>query len=131
MSGLFDILDGIISSDFASDIFGDSDQVVNYAEAAGESIAYSDAAKIIAAGNKWVDDVELGNGEWSRMREDARESLEACANIDKMKLEESVAEWANTNLSDVLIDSDGDIHDGRAWLDNERRSEFYAWLAAQ
>jgi len=52
-------------------------------------------------------------------------------NSEKIKLEESVAEWANTKPSDVLIDLDGDIHDGRAWLNNERRSEFYAWLAAQ
>lgn len=41
-----------------------------------------------------------------------------------------VAEWANTNLDSVTIDSDGDIHDGRAWLSNDRLAEFYGWFAS-
>jgi hypothetical protein len=77
MNTLFDILDGIVSSDDATETLSSSDAVINYAEAAGFDISYSDADKIIAVGQKWVDEVANGNGEWSRMREDAKEALAA------------------------------------------------------
>lgn len=75
MSTLFDILDGIIESDEGSETLADTDLIVNYAEAAGENISYEDADKIQAAGRQWLADIENGNGEWSRMREEAKQAL--------------------------------------------------------
>lgn len=73
---LFTILDGIINSDHTSEILADAGQVIDYAEqGCGESIDYEQAKKIIEVGTRWIDEMEKGNGEWSRMRHDAKDAL--------------------------------------------------------
>lgn len=75
-SASFDLLDGIINSDYRNDLLGDVGDVINYAEAAGQSIHYSQAERLIAVGKHWVKQMEAGNGEWSRMRDDAKRQVE-------------------------------------------------------
>lgn len=76
MSGLFSILDGIVDSDYAAETLESTEAVIAYAEAAGEDISYADANKIIAVGKKWMSEIKNGNGEWGRMRGEAKEALE-------------------------------------------------------
>lgn len=76
MSKLFNILDGINSSDFAGETLASLDDIEAYAESMGETISRADAERIQAAGKKWRDDQANGNGEWSRMRHEAEASLE-------------------------------------------------------
>lgn len=76
MPNLFSILDGINSSDYADETLADLEQIKDYAEAAGEKITREDAKRIQAAGQKWRDEQNNGNGEWSRMRHDAMRALE-------------------------------------------------------
>lgn len=38
-----------------------------------------------------------------------------------------VAEWANADEAEVIVDSKDAIYDGRAWLDDQERAEFYQW----
>ena len=45
-----------------------------------------------------------------------------------MTLRELVAEGLNTRDDDLVIDADGDIHDGRRWLDPEARDDLAEWL---
>jgi len=73
---LFEILEGIYGSGCALETLADEDMVVNYAESAGHDIDYDQAKKIISVGKQWVDDIENGNGEWSRMRHEAMTALE-------------------------------------------------------
>lgn len=75
MSKLFKILDGIISSDYAEQTLESVDEVINYAESAGEVISVAQAERIIGAGKNWLSDIENGNGEWGRMRGEAKEAL--------------------------------------------------------
>lgn len=76
MSDLFSILDGIISSDYAAQTLASADEVQNYAEGAGQEITLGEAERIAAVGRKWMDEQRNGNGEWSRMRNEARAALE-------------------------------------------------------
>jgi len=59
------------------------------------------------------------------------EILDDTGSNDADSTPEGIAgEWANTETDDVSIDRDGDIHDGRAWLSNERLAQFYTWFAS-
>lgn len=76
MSRLFDILDGIISSDYRDEILGSADQIVAYAaNGCGVSISYADAELIARVGKQWLHSQQHGNGEWERMRHDAAAAL--------------------------------------------------------
>jgi hypothetical protein len=75
MNKLFRILDGIINSDYADENLSTPDSVIAYAESAGDVISYAQAEKVIAVGSAWRKEIEEGNGEWSRMREEAKEAL--------------------------------------------------------
>ncbi len=77
MANLFNILDGINSSDFAEETLASIDDIETYAEAMGEKISRAEAERIQAAGKKWRDDQVNGNGEWSRMRHEAQAALES------------------------------------------------------
>lgn len=80
---LFPILDAIIDS--AGDMLRDRSSVEAalepgnvdaYAEnAMGISLSRDQVARIISVGLEWVQAVNEGNGEWSRMRADAQEAL--------------------------------------------------------
>lgn len=70
---------------------------------------------------QWRDQIKLALAE---MLDDAG------SNDADVTSESIIAEWANTDPADVTIDSAGDIHDGRAWLSNERLAEFYTWFAS-
>lgn len=76
MTNLFRILDGICVGEHAAETLANEDQIVNYAEACGESIDYAEARRIQTAGRRWMDERESGNGEWGRMRADARRALD-------------------------------------------------------
>lgn len=80
---LFDVLDGFIENigDIEQDRaeiearLSDLDEVEAYAEAAGRAISAAEAARIRDAGLAWVRDVNEGNGEWGRMRDEAKAAL--------------------------------------------------------
>ena len=77
MNKLFEILDGIISSDYTEENFSAPANVQDYAEhGCGYLISLEEAQKIIEVGREWLDAIENGNGEWSRMRYEAQEKLE-------------------------------------------------------
>ncbi len=76
-TNLFNIFDGINSSDFAEETPDNIEDIENYAEAVGEKISRAEAERIRAAGKKWRADQAAGNGEWSRMRSEAQAALES------------------------------------------------------
>jgi hypothetical protein len=76
MSTLFDILDGIVSSDYATETLSSAHEVQNYAEGAGQNITLAEAERIATVGLRWLDDQRNGNGEWSRMRHEAKNALQ-------------------------------------------------------
>lgn len=76
-NNLFAILDGIVDSGYAADILSDVAEIHNYAEAIKEDITDHDAQRIAEVGKQWLAEQENGNGEWSRMRYEARAALES------------------------------------------------------
>ena len=76
MADLFNILDGINSSDCADETLASVSDIESYAEACGEMLSEADALRIQAAGIAWRDAQKNGNGEWSRMRHEAMQALE-------------------------------------------------------
>lgn len=75
MNRLFRILDGINSCDQVDENLADLDAIQNYAEAMGEDISSEEAKRIQAVGQKWRFEQNNGNGEWSRMRNEAASAL--------------------------------------------------------
>lgn len=76
MTDLFAILDGIDGSDYAESILASTEEIERYAEACGESITTAEALKIQAAGQRWRK-ARLSDGEWSRLRDEARAATTA------------------------------------------------------
>jgi|SRR5690554_1327704 len=74
MKTLFDVLDGISDSDYTQNL-ASAEAVINYAQAAGVEINTDQANSIIRVGKHWLEQRENGNGEWSRMREEAKAGL--------------------------------------------------------
>jgi hypothetical protein len=73
---LFEILDGIVSSDYCEENLSSVENVKAYAENGCDvHITDAQAKKIIEVGKKWLYERENGNGEWSRMRHEAIEAL--------------------------------------------------------
>ncbi len=75
METLFDVLVGILESDYAAETLKDNDLVIGYAAAYSVDINSDQAASIIRVANHWIDEQVNGNGEWSRMREEAKAAL--------------------------------------------------------
>lgn len=75
MSKLFDILDGINSSEHADQTLASLDGIVLYAEACGEDIDYAQAKRIQAAGVAWRAG-QQGRGDWSALRHETMAALE-------------------------------------------------------
>lgn len=83
MKTLFDILDGIFCSAEKDEYLSSPDSIISYAELTmGVSIEQDFAESIIRVGKKWIDSVNNGNGEWSRMREEAKELLKCYLHIN-------------------------------------------------
>lgn len=57
-----------------------------------------------------------------------RQAIEDPLEYDKEHLSELVAEWANVDQVDCIVDKQGAIYDGRDWLDEQRLAEFYGWF---
>lgn len=76
-NNLFAILDGIVDSGYAEDILSDVSAIHNYAESMSEDITDHDAQRIAEVGKQWLAEQANGNGEWSRMRYEARAALES------------------------------------------------------
>jgi hypothetical protein len=75
MSKLFQILEGIITSNFADQTLQSVNEIENYAEACGDALTREEALKIQKVGKEWRYEQNNGNGEWSRMRHDAKAAL--------------------------------------------------------
>lgn len=75
MKTLFDVLDGIIESGYEQENLANADAVIAYAEAAGITVNNDQAESIMRVRAHWLDQQENGNGEWSRMREEAKSAL--------------------------------------------------------
>lgn len=77
MADLFKILDGIVADkEFRQENLSDVEMIQNYAEAMGQEISIKDAKRIQQVGKNWLQEQESGNGEWSRMRQDAMAALD-------------------------------------------------------
>lgn len=72
---LFAVLDGIVSSDYADQTLADVEEIERYAEACGAGITPDEAKRIQRVGLAWVHERTHGNGEWSRMRDDAKRAV--------------------------------------------------------
>lgn len=75
MKTLFDVLDGIIESGYEQENLANADAVIAYAEAAGITVNNDQAESIMRVRAHWLAQQENGNGEWSRMREEAKSAL--------------------------------------------------------
>ena len=75
MKTLFDVLDGIIESDYVAEYLASTDAVMYYADAMQMDLTEDQANSVIRVGNRWLEQQESGNGEWSRMREEAKAAL--------------------------------------------------------
>lgn len=75
MKTLFDVLDGVIESGYEQENLANADAVIAYAEAAGITVNNEQAESIMRVRAHWLDQQENGNGEWSRMREEAKAAL--------------------------------------------------------
>lgn len=74
-AALFYIMDGIRDSDYATETLASIDEIERYAESVGTTISKYQALPIQEIGQAWIAEIQDGNGEWSRMREDARAAL--------------------------------------------------------
>lgn len=72
---LFDVLGGIIDLGFTLKVLSKSEHVIAYAEGCGVDVNNDQAESIIRVGRHWLNQIENGNGEWSRMREEAKAAL--------------------------------------------------------
>ena len=72
---LFDVLDGIVESDYTKENLAYAEAVMDYAEGMQMDLTGDQAESVIRVGNKWLEQRENGNGEWSRMREEAKAAL--------------------------------------------------------
>ena len=76
---LFDVLGGIIDSGFtlifSEKVLSKSEHVIAYAEGCGVDVNNDQAESIIRVGRHWLNQIENGNGEWSRMREEAKAAM--------------------------------------------------------
>ena len=75
MKTLFDVLDGIVESGYTLENLASAEAVINYASAVGVEVNEDQADSIIRVGKHWLEQRENGNGEWSRMREEAKAAL--------------------------------------------------------
>lgn len=79
MTTLFKIADGIINQDDDDrriTLSGDI-ETMNYAEAAGRDIDFAEAEKVRLVVRDWLDNIEHGNGDWGRYRDQARDALDS------------------------------------------------------
>lgn len=82
MKTLFDVLDGIIESGYTQKILSNPEHVSIYADEAGFSVNNEQATSIIRVAEHWLEQRENGNGEWSRMREEAKAALACYQQVD-------------------------------------------------
>lgn len=75
MSSQFNVLEAIINSEYADKMLASTAQIQSYAEAFGAHISATQAEHIAAIGKRWLEEQRCGDGQWSRMREEAREAL--------------------------------------------------------
>lgn len=75
MGSLFDVLETIINSEYADKMLGNTAQIQSYAEAFGVHITPAQAEHVAAVGKRWLERQRRGDGQWSLMREEAREAL--------------------------------------------------------
>lgn len=81
-TGLFDVLDGIVVSGYTQENLASAEAVIDYAQAAGVEVNNGQADSVIRVGKHWLEQRESGNGEWSRMREEAKAALACYMQID-------------------------------------------------
>lgn len=79
---LFDVLDGIVESGYTQENLASVEAVIDYAQAAGVEVNDDQVDSIIRVGKHWLEQRENGNGEWSRMREEAKAALTCYMQID-------------------------------------------------
>lgn len=72
---LFNVASGIIDSGFTAETLESTDFVINYAQSCDIEINADIAASVVRVATKWIDERENGNGEWSRMADDAERKL--------------------------------------------------------
>ena len=80
MKNLFELLETIIATGHALEILTDVDQVVSFAENCNMSITHEMAESVVSVYANWRFETANGNGEWDRMRREAKEKLECYMN---------------------------------------------------
>lgn len=100
MTNLFDILDAYLGNVDNNDL-NDLENIIAYAEhGMGIDITIAQAQRISDVGKRWLAEQESGNGEWSRMRHDAKEAL----TFEIHDLEGHVARFAEACFDQNSID---------------------------
>lgn len=69
---LFNILDGIVSSDYCDENLSDINAIIGYAESCGKHVTRKQAGTIQSVGLWWKHMMLHGNGEWDWYRDEAR-----------------------------------------------------------
>lgn len=74
---LFDVFEGIVSSDFEKEVMADPSGVQNYAESMDMNLSLADAEEIIKVHTFYKDKMVNGDGEWGLYFDQAKNALDA------------------------------------------------------
>lgn len=78
---LFNVLSGIMESDYAAETLADTNAIARYAESCELQLSPGLCESIQEVGQHWISEQENGNGEWSRMAEEAKQALETYMHV--------------------------------------------------
>lgn len=133
MTNLFNILDAYLSNADRSEL-DDLDSIIAYAASGmNTSITEAQAQRISDEGKRWLNEQRTGNGEYSRMREDAKRNL----TITMEDLNGYSASFAEACYDDnsidelrAALDGEADAGDCKEWgiTENEWRDAINAVL---
>ena len=140
MKTLFDVVDVIIESDYVAEYLAYPEAVMDYAEGMQMDLTEEQASSVIRVGNHWLEQQESGNGEWSRMREEAKAAL-ACYMHTESGDAATVEMWKDDfDSMDVEswfglpADECTDLHwldDNKALIEVEWDTEDQEWIKKQ
>lgn len=130
MKTLFDVLDSIINGDYKENL-NDIDAIVAVAESGGMVINDDMAQAIQEVGKHWLDEVENGNGEYSRMRDEAEVQL-VCYMHDHSGDVASRVQW-HDDYDNMDVESwfglGFDVCEEMHWLDDQPCLTEVEWCA--
>lgn len=120
MKALFNVLDTIVESGYTQENLASTDAVIACADAEGVLVNNNQAESIIRVGKRWLDQKKNGNGEWLRMREEAKAALTCYQHVDSGDV--ATAEMWESDFNSMGAES---------WLDGEGELLEVVWCAEE